>query len=385
MKAIHSRLRDHGLFATLSEEQLDFVVSLSEVVSLPAGETFAREEHASHEFYYVETGSVEVLKTSADGHEHQLARVGAGNVVGELALIEEGKRSADLRTLEPTTVMRFPGDEIRKRGDLSAAMRGALATLLSERLRHTNEVTVRSMQAQLTMAKERVAQGIVVVTLVLLLAAYIVIQGILDQLRDHIRNTTFISAGLLLLFALVTGVALKRTGYPWSSYGLTLEKWPRVTIMAVLYSLPVMALVVLVKWVLISFVPALADEPLIRPFAVLTTAKIDNPWSYFLIPLAYVASCPIQEFMFRGAIQSSFQRFLKSERHPRTWTAILLANLLSAATHMHTTYGFAVVVFLPGLFWGWLYAKQGSVLGVSVSHILIGFWAVFIVSFSHIL
>lgn len=385
MKARSSQLRNHELFATLTAEQLDVLTSLSEVVSLPAAETFVREGETPHEFYYIEEGSVEVLKTSTDGHAHRLARVEAGGVVGELALIEESKRSATLRTIEPTTLTRFPRDAIRKRDDLYAALTATMATMLSKRLHYTNEVTVRSMQAQLATAKDRIAQGVVMVTLVLGMTIYIVMQGIIVQLKEYIPNTTFVSIGALLLFALITVVALKRTGYNMSSYGFTLENWPRVTTMAVLYSLPVMAAILLSKWVVISSVPALADEPLIRPFAVLTTAKVANPWSYFLIPLAYTAFCPIQEFVFRGAIQGSFQRFLKSERHARTWTAILVANLLFAATHMHTTFGFAIAVFLPGLFWGWLYAKQGSLLGVSVSHIVIGFWAVFIMSFSHMI
>ena len=35
--------------------------------------------------------------------------------------------------------------------------------------------------------------------------------------------------------------------------------------------------------------------------------------------------------------------------------------------------------FLPGLFWGWLYARHGTLIGVSVSHILLGLWTVFVV------
>ena len=31
--------------------------------------------------------------------------------------------------------------------------------------------------------------------------------------------------------------------------------------------------------------------------------------------------------------------------------------------------------FAAGLFWGWLYARQRALAGVSVSHIVLGFWA----------
>jgi membrane protease YdiL (CAAX protease family) len=36
-----------------------------------------------------------------------------------------------------------------------------------------------------------------------------------------------------------------------------------------------------------------------------------------------------------------------------------------------------VAAFVPGLFWGWMFAKQRSLVGVTVSHIAVGLWAIF--------
>jgi hypothetical protein len=33
-----------------------------------------------------------------------------------------------------------------------------------------------------------------------------------------------------------------------------------------------------------------------------------------------------------------------------------------------------LLVFVPGLFWGWLYLRHQTLVGVSVSHLLIGLW-----------
>jgi CRP/FNR family cyclic AMP-dependent transcriptional regulator len=37
------------------------------------------------------------------------------------------------------------------------------------------------------------------------------------------------------------------------------------------------------------------------------------------------------------------------------------------------------VAFFTGLFWGWLYARQRGLVGVSVSHVLLGMWALDVV------
>jgi membrane protease YdiL (CAAX protease family) len=34
---------------------------------------------------------------------------------------------------------------------------------------------------------------------------------------------------------------------------------------------------------------------------------------------------------------------------------------------------------VPGLFWGWMFARQRSIVGVTVSHIVVGLWANFLV------
>ena len=95
--------------------------------------------------------------------------------------------------------------------------------------------------------------------------------------------------------------------------------------------------------------------------------------------IAYALFTPAQEFITRGALQSSLQMFVGDETRGKLWSAILLSNLMFAAAHSHTSFGLAVAVLVSGLFWGWLYAKQRSLLGVSVSHFLIGVWALFIV------
>jgi membrane protease YdiL (CAAX protease family) len=65
----------------------------------------------------------------------------------------------------------------------------------------------------------------------------------------------------------------------------------------------------------------------------------------------------------------------------KTWEAIFLSNLLFSVTHLHVSLYLALMVFPIGLYWGWIYARQGSLIGSSVSHAILGVFALFVVGF----
>jgi hypothetical protein len=98
-----------------------------------------------------------------------------------------------------------------------------------------------------------------------------------------------------------------------------------------------------------------------------------------LTSLAYAVFSPIQEFIARGGIQSAFQELLISKH--KSLIAIVLANLMFSMTHLHISTVIAIVVFVPGLFWGWLYHRHKTLIGVCVSHIIVGLFAIRVVGF----
>ncbi|HAT9447444.1 TPA: CPBP family intramembrane metalloprotease, partial [Legionella pneumophila subsp. pneumophila] len=83
--------------------------------------------------------------------------------------------------------------------------------------------------------------------------------------------------------------------------------------------------------------------------------------------------------MARSALQSTFFHFLPGEKLFRQWNGIFLSNLIFATMHTHLGLTFASLTFIAGLFWGWLFHRQKSLLGVSVSHVILGVWSLFIV------
>jgi membrane protease YdiL (CAAX protease family) len=78
-------------------------------------------------------------------------------------------------------------------------------------------------------------------------------------------------------------------------------------------------------------------------------------------------------------MQTAFEEFLLGPY--RRFLAILVANLVFSMTHVHLSTFFALLVFVPGLVWGWLYSRHRTLLGISVSHIVVGLVAFSIVGF----
>ena len=98
---------------------------------------------------------------------------------------------------------------------------------------------------------------------------------------------------------------------------------------------------------------------------------------YLLFFIVYAVFCPVQELIGRCGAQAPIYAFLQGSEKQRHLISILTSNLLFAASHSHLNAAFMLVTFLPGLFWGWLFARHKSLIGVSISHIVIGGYALF--------
>ncbi|MEM1343862.1 MAG: type II CAAX endopeptidase family protein [Pseudomonadota bacterium] len=196
-------------------------------------------------------------------------------------------------------------------------------------------------------------------------------------IADHAGplETSLVNALILAGFAYGVAITLRTTPFPASHYGFTLAGAGRHTVEALLWSLPVMVLIVAAKALLVWCAPELVGEHLFD----LQQDRGRDTWQIAGFVLLYAALCPLQEAVARGGVQASCEMFLTGR-----WVglrAAIVANLLFAATHVHVSPALALLVVAPGLFWSWLFHRQRSLVGVSVSHIVIGVFAFFVVGF----
>jgi CRP-like cAMP-binding protein len=84
-----ARLKNIGVFADLSDDELQHIANLAAEVSVPAGKELVREGDYSYDLLAIEEGEAEVTR----GGNH-LADLGPGDVIGEMGVLERTQRSA---------------------------------------------------------------------------------------------------------------------------------------------------------------------------------------------------------------------------------------------------------------------------------------------------
>ncbi len=126
------------LFTGLSEESLQRVTSHAVTRSHPANRVILLENDWGGSVYFILEGWVKIRTHNVDGKEVTLNIVGRGEVVGEMAALEEVPRSTDVITLTPTTVSSIPAPDFVNLLNTEPLAGIRLAQLMAKRLRQLN-------------------------------------------------------------------------------------------------------------------------------------------------------------------------------------------------------------------------------------------------------
>ena len=99
-------LRGVELFHGLADEDLDQIAAIFEEVRYHSGELIAKQSSPGDTLFLVAEGFVEVTIEEGDSQTPQvLVNLGQGQIFGEMALVDQGPRSANVRAIsEPTVV-----------------------------------------------------------------------------------------------------------------------------------------------------------------------------------------------------------------------------------------------------------------------------------------
>lgn len=87
--------RQTQLFTGLLPLELEQLATIATVRHFPAGEIVIHQNTVGSEFYIIDEGSVEVFIQGLQ--EQTLVVLGRGQVIGEMALLDQGYRSASVR------------------------------------------------------------------------------------------------------------------------------------------------------------------------------------------------------------------------------------------------------------------------------------------------
>jgi signal transduction histidine kinase len=148
-------LRGLPYFSDLPQALLDQVCRQSEKTTVPEETTIIEEDSLSEDMFVIVEGQLRVTK---HGHDREvvLATLGPGEVVGEIALLDNAPRTASVTANAPSTLIRIPAEAFESLIEDSRVVRRMFRTVTSrlrgieDTLRHEERMAALGrMAAQL--------------------------------------------------------------------------------------------------------------------------------------------------------------------------------------------------------------------------------------------
>ncbi len=143
-------LEQTPLFSHLDAADLQNLSQISKRVIFEKGQKVIAQGDAGDTLFVIESGAVRVLRKGGEGME-EIARLSAGQHFGEMALIDEERRSATVEAIEHSELIKIERGDLQSllAKDISFAKRfyHSLAKYLSLRLRETSKNLTRMMDS----------------------------------------------------------------------------------------------------------------------------------------------------------------------------------------------------------------------------------------------
>jgi len=141
--ALSDFFRKIPLFAQLDADDMRRLCSLAQEVQLGAGDELFSQGSLGERAYIIEDGLLDVIKFS-NSREVKLATLGPGEVVGELALLEDRPRSATVRARSDALVWALDKEQLLSLLRTSPSAAETMFFTVLDRWRHTESLLRQS-------------------------------------------------------------------------------------------------------------------------------------------------------------------------------------------------------------------------------------------------
>lgn len=139
---VSALVRSVPLFSGLAPAEIEGILGISRYVAFAPGTHLMRQGQAADGVFIVESGTADVMTALPGGGELTLASVDAGSVLGEMALLDAGVRSATVIARTPVDGYWIDRDGFRmllaQRNPAVFAVQGRITLALCRRLRELN-------------------------------------------------------------------------------------------------------------------------------------------------------------------------------------------------------------------------------------------------------
>jgi len=104
-------LSELSLFSGLAPDELEVISQCMKSITVPAKQLVVEEGEISSNLYIIESGEVEVFINSDSGNKFVLRTMTSGSYFGELAFLENSKRTASVMTSKDSHLFEISGQD----------------------------------------------------------------------------------------------------------------------------------------------------------------------------------------------------------------------------------------------------------------------------------
>jgi CRP-like cAMP-binding protein len=388
--AVSHLLAESPLFKTVADPE--FIKRLARRAKrqrIEAGSVVLDEGQKNERLHLIEDGQVEVLKARGDAEDSRsffkIATLSSGDEFGSLSVLGDGIVKARIIAKAPCDIVSVDLSEDAK-GDATwehtrIQVLAAIGRFVGARLDDSNVNYVEHLNRQLEEERRRSTAGIFLMLIVSVLAIYTLFLKSISALPPDPLIRTIQTVFMVFVYLTPILYILWKGPFTRVDLGIRLAGGWRFAREAILYSIPVIGLMIAAKYALIETLPAFQSHEIFEVDHMLAKRQPDGTilWPGYLAQIGfYVLISPIQELIARCGLQSLIRETLYGPERFRVISAVIVSNLMFSAAHAHIHLGFAFSSFIGGLFWGWVFNRQNSLVGVSVSHFLVGGAAIYV-------
>jgi len=134
-------------FKGLDDSELEEMAELTEFHTYPAGHVLCTEGEFEDVLYIVADGNAEIIKKTTDDDEDRILRIASkGDMVGEMALIQNAPRAATVRAINECTVLEMEKDDFETILSRSPRMAIDIIRITLDRIRSNDQMMITDLQ-----------------------------------------------------------------------------------------------------------------------------------------------------------------------------------------------------------------------------------------------
>lgn len=371
---IYQEAINFPFFKELPDSIIKILIRDATIVKAQANEVIMKENDIGDFFCVILRGQVFVTRSGITSEtEHVISTLKVGESFGEMILFDEQRRSATIVASEDSTFIKITQHQVndlsRLHPDYYAIFMKNCGKIITSRLKRSNSNTIDYLDEINLKNQLRVNASNFFIYTIMFMCFYALSLKLMDNKAIYINDIYMFL--YVFIFAIgPIGLLIHFNHYRLDELGISFKNGLINAREAVLFTIPFLIGLLLIKWWMAQrygyhlFGGVLFNDRYAMPFS-----------TKLLLMTFYIAACPFQELISRGVLQGFLQKFIIG-KYP-VLQSIVISNIIFSTVHFYLSVKYGLIVFIPGLFWGYLYARQSTLVGPTISHMLIGVFFIY--------